>query len=292
MSNSPLLGSQVRHSGAMPIATLRFIHPATVRPSVGELHHLGGGARRRHSHLCRTQDKEGASSSSANFNSIGANGSFYISNNIQKGGPPRSSKHGASETYQQLRQAVLSSLDFSENAEATQDWDDWDESSEEAVADLQTPAIGKAVFECMRVDTQGKTRSTSLRRRDLIKRYKLQPRDLRRIDPSMSPTKTSPSVSSKEDCVLVNIGGVRAIITADKCSIFEPSSVSSKRFINAVMRKIEDAAATEPRRSQGMFKQQQTLDSGSQSMDGYSSTGDAYADSGGRRAPFELDILE
>ncbi len=48
-----------------------------------------------------------------------------------------------------------------------------------------------------------------MRRRDLLREHRLQPRDLRRIDPSIDFTKTSPSITIKEDVLLLNLGGVR-----------------------------------------------------------------------------------
>ena len=54
--------------------------------------------------------------------------------------------NGANETFQQLRQAVLSSLDFNDNVEATLDWE---ESLDEFVEESQiSPSgVGKAVYE-------------------------------------------------------------------------------------------------------------------------------------------------
>ena len=56
-----------------------------------------------------------------------------------------------------------------------------------------------------------------------------------------SPTKVSPSVTIKEECVLLNIGGVRAVVTGDKCLLFEPGSPSSRKFLEIVMPKIQAA---------------------------------------------------
>lgn len=60
-----------------------------------------------------------------------------------------------------------------------------------------------------------------------------------------SPTKVSPSVTIKEECVLLNIGGVRAVVTEDKCLLFEPNSPSSRKFLEIVMPKIQAAGAAE-----------------------------------------------
>lgn len=56
-----------------------------------------------------------------------------------------------------------------------------------------------------------------------------------------SPTKVSPSITIKEECVLLNIGGVRAVVTDSKCLLFEPASPSSRKFLEIVMPKIQSA---------------------------------------------------
>lgn len=154
-------------------------------------------------------------------------------------------------------------------------------------------AAGKAVFEVQRIDQQGKSRRVYVRRRDLIRTHGLQPRDLRRVDPSLSPTKSSPSVAIKEDCVLVNIGGIRAIITADKCLLFEPSSGPGKKFMEVVLPKLQSSAAAERAKAKGYIPNIPVLESVSMSMsmDGYNSAGEGF-ESYGREFPFELEILE
>lgn len=61
----------------------------------------------------------------------------------------------------------------------------------------------------LRIDPHGKKRRIYVKRRDMLRSNGLLPRDLRRIDPSLSVTKTSPSISIKEHVLLVNLGGVR-----------------------------------------------------------------------------------
>jgi len=61
----------------------------------------------------------------------------------------------------------------------------------------------------LRISPQGKQRRIYVKRRDLLRSNGLLPRDLRRIDPTLSVTKTSPAISIKEHVLLVNLGGVR-----------------------------------------------------------------------------------
>ena len=71
-------------------------------------------------------------------------------------------------------------------------------------------------LQVLKLSSSGKTRRIYVKRRDLLRANHLQPRDLRRIDPSLSITKTSPNISVKEHCLLVNLGGVRCTTA---CSI-------------------------------------------------------------------------
>lgn len=197
------------------------------------------------------------------------------------------------ETFQQLRQAVLTSLDITDNAEHTIDYEDGGSEVQEDILLESCPSVkevGKSVFETLRIDQAGKTRRVYVRRRDLIRAHGLQPRDLRRVDPSLSPTKVSPSITIKEECVLLNIGGVRAVVTQDKCLLFEPNSPSSRKFLEIVMPKIQAAVAANARRAamRGLRV--------SQSGDGGLSDGlegDYYGnDEDERIFPFELEMLE
>ena len=74
----------------------------------------------------------------------------------------------------------------------------------------------------LRVDRTGKTNKVYIKRRDLLRKNRLLPRDLRRIDPSLSVIKTSPSITIKDHALLVNLGGVRC-----QCSHFASATSSS-----------------------------------------------------------------
>jgi len=102
----------------------------------------------------------------------------------------------------------------------------------------QGVSVGRAVYEVVRIDRSGKTRRLYLRRRDLIRQFDLLPRDLRRIDPTLSVTRTSPTLMPREKVLLVNVAGVRLIITADTTLVFEPSNPSSQRYIQTVLPKL------------------------------------------------------
>lgn len=64
-------------------------------------------------------------------------------------------------------------------------------------------------LQVLRLDEAGAVRRLRIKRRDLLREYGLQPRDMRRIDPTIDFTKTSPSITIKEDVLLLNLGGIR-----------------------------------------------------------------------------------
>ena len=66
-----------------------------------------------------------------------------------------------------------------------------------------------ARMQVLRLDRSGRARQVFARRRDLLKEHRLQPRDLRRIDPSVDVNKTPPSITIKDNVILLCLGGVR-----------------------------------------------------------------------------------
>lgn len=119
----------------------------------------------------------------------------------------------------------------------------------------------------------------------------MQPRDLRRMDPSLSPTKTSPSITVKEECILINIGGLRAVISADRCLLFEPYSRASKKFVEIICpRLLSGAAARAQQQENGHLE---TVDPHRDrllsSRRSYDAEQDGYQYT---EFPFELEVLE
>ena len=165
----------------------------------------------------------------------------------------------------QLREAVLRSLDVAD-ATLSGDWSDiaenggsttglmgtsngngslpkvpapstslWDTLNAQANSSAQA---GKATFEVLRIDEKGGTRLSHVRRRDLIRQYNLPPRDLRTVDGSIT-TKSNIGINCKDDCILINIGGVRAFLTMDRVLLFEHNSKSSKKFVEILCTKLK-----------------------------------------------------
>ncbi|KAF5836253.1 hypothetical protein DUNSADRAFT_6205 [Dunaliella salina] len=100
---------------------------------------------------------------------------------------------------------------------------------------MSTNSLAKSNYAVLRLEPNGNTRRFFVRRRDLLREHKLQPRDLRRIDPAIDFTKTSPSITVKENALLLCLGGVRAIVTAEKALLFEPNSPATRRFIETMV---------------------------------------------------------
>lgn len=188
-------------------------------------------------------------------------------------GSGRGSKSTLQPLLRQLREAVLSSLDVSD-ATLSGDWSDvaeggdskssnggsasasasnstssngngslaaknptslWDTLNSQANSSTQA---GKATFEVLRIDGTGGTRLSHVRRRDLIRQYNLPPRDLRTVDGSIT-TKSNIGINCKDDCILINMGGVRAFLTMDRVLLFEPYSKSSKKFVEILCTKLK-----------------------------------------------------
>lgn len=206
----------------------------------------------------------------------------------------------------QMREAVLSSLDVSE-AQMSGDWSDatgtveslqqngsafasWEHS-------VSSASVGKASFEVLRIDDAGRSRISHVRRRDLIRRYKLPPRDLRTMDGSItSSTKTSLGINCKDECILINIGGVRAFLTVDRVLLFEPYSQSSKKFVEILCTKLRNdrekalMGGTVDEERDRLIHHVEGTDNEYSTVSDYSmSSGESSV---GYTFPFELEVVE
>eukprot|EP00798_Chlamydomonas_sp_ICE-L_P011460 gene11460-34171_t len=127
-------------------------------------------------------------------------------------------EHGGGESYEDvdMEEGGASSLN----------------SDRSATGPPSAPATSKATYEVLKLDASGKYR---LVHKDLLREHRIQPRDLRRIDPSVDFNKTSPSITIKENVLLICIGGVRAIATAYKALLFEPTALATRQFFDIVV---------------------------------------------------------
>ena len=142
----------------------------------------------------------------------------------------------------------------------------------------------KSMYETLRINPNGGTRRVYVRRRDLVRQYKLQPRDLRRMDPSVSAgSRTAPSVTVKENCILVNVCGVKAIIDAEKCILFEADAAWSSKFQELLIPGLQQAA------ERALIAQRVGR---KRKANGYGSDGTSTDFEPERSLPFELQVLE
>lgn len=81
-------------------------------------------------------------------------------------------------------------------------------------------------LQVLRIDRTGKTSKVYIKRRDLLRKNRLLPRDLRRIDPSLSVVKTSPSINIKDHALLVNLGGIRCGLCVSSHALSVPFQLS------------------------------------------------------------------
>lgn len=143
-------------------------------------------------------------------------------------------------------------------------------------------AFSKPNYEVLKLDNLGKVRRVCVRRRDLLREYRLQPRDLRRIDPSIDHAKPSPSITIKENVLLLNLGGIRAIVAASKALLFDANSSTTRKFLEILVPRIHINTATGSKYSRAN-------DSFEEYMANYYEQSKEHQD---RSLPFELEVLE
>mmetsp|Transcript_10253 Transcript_10253/g.30884 ORF Transcript_10253/g.30884 Transcript_10253/m.30884 type:complete len:640 (+) Transcript_10253:142-2061(+) len=180
----------------------------------------------------------------------------------------------------------LSAMSDSDLSDSENHWEPHEDISPEYQPTLAA-TVGRAFYEVLRVDKAGKTNKLYIKRRDLLRRNRLLPRDLRRIDPSLSVIKTSPSITVKDHALLVNLGGVRMILSADKALLFEPSSPSCRRWQDLVLPRLaasdsERAMRALRARGPGPAVATESTDDGDQEFDVPDHP----------PPPFELELLE
>jgi len=155
-------------------------------------------------------------------------------------------------------------------------------------------ATGRAVFEVLRLDPRGNTRRLYVKRRDLLRAHNIQPRDLRRIDPSLSVGKSIYSISVRENCLLIAVGGVRLIVAADRALLFEPASNRSKQFLDIALSHLQQQSGDGFINGLGMTERLVARGSmtGSMQSSVLGSFDDAYASGKATGPPFELEMVE
>ncbi|KAK3234025.1 hypothetical protein CYMTET_55709 [Cymbomonas tetramitiformis] len=101
-----------------------------------------------------------------------------------------------------------------------------------------------ATYEVARVTLQGASTPLFLGRRELLRQTGLQPRELRRIDPSLTLTTSTPTIVVRSQALLLHLGAVRLIVTTTHAFLFDIHSKGAKRFLNSLSHRL--AACTKP----------------------------------------------
>lgn len=135
----------------------------------------------------------------------------------------------------------------------------------------------KPTYEVLKLNEPGRVKKLYVKRRDLLREHRLQPRDLRRVDPSNDLTKSSPSITIRDDVLLVSLGGIRVIATSEKALLFEPDSPCTRKFLDIVVPRLQASASLRQRQP-------------------YVLSAKEYFDRSSRKEevppPFELEVLE
>ena len=100
-------------------------------------------------------------------------------------------------------------------------------------------STSRVVYEVVRVDPTGSASSIVLSKKDILRHLGVAPRDLRRVDPSLSLTTTPPALLVRDSVLLLNLGGVRAIVTKGEMFIFEPWSDAGRAYLQKFRDRLE-----------------------------------------------------
>ena len=94
-------------------------------------------------------------------------------------------------------------------------------------------------MQCVRIHTDGRMATVYLKRRDLLRLFALDPRDLRCIDPNLHYTRLSPSLYVRGNVILAQLAGVRLIITANTALLLDPHSSAARKLLGQLVPKLQ-----------------------------------------------------
>lgn len=203
-------------------------------------------------------------------------------------------KHGGNATVEEEQRTSKAGNEYDDK----EDWEKmynenvvWERARNENLKKLRVEGarnhvastVGRAVYKIARLDAFGNVEIIFVKKRDLLRVQALAPRDLRRLDPSLSATKTSDTLVVKDDVMVINLGGVRSIVAADYALLFEPDSDLARLFLKTLTSRLKSVA-----RSRVAFR---TAESVRVFAGGPLSSGSEEADNT-HLIPFELEVLE
>lgn len=107
--------------------------------------------------------------------------------------------------------------------------------SASSASDLLSLGIPKLVYQVVEVKSDGMISTKEIDRRQLLKSSGLRLRDIRSVDPSLWLTNSMPSLLVREQCILLNLGSLRAIVMQDRVLIFNYNRRGGKAFIDSLL---------------------------------------------------------
>ncbi|GJP53417.1 hypothetical protein CLOM_g12564, partial [Closterium sp. NIES-68] len=94
------------------------------------------------------------------------------------------------------------------------------------------------VYQVLEVNGRGDVWQREVSRRQLLKLSGLTQRDVRRIDPSLWVTNSMPAILVRDSAILLNLGSLRAISTAETVLIFDYNSVGAQSFVEVLLERL------------------------------------------------------
>lgn len=170
---------------------------------------------------------------------------------------------------------------------------------------LQLFPTAEAVVQCVRIHPDGRVATVYLKRRDLLRLFALDPRDLRRIDPNLQYTRSSPTLYVRDNLILAQLAGARLIITASTSLLLDPHCPAARKLLGELIPKLQVIAGN--RLLQGAMRENPARERSSSTRSHTSSHrhshshGHGHGSHGGHSPsshgdvpdmPFELDVVE
>lgn len=91
------------------------------------------------------------------------------------------------------------------------------------------------VYQVLEVNAEGQIHQREVGRRQLLRFSGLTQRDIRRIDPSLWMTNSSPALLVRDNAILLKLGSLRAISTARTVLLFDFNSAGAQSFLDILL---------------------------------------------------------
>lgn len=98
--------------------------------------------------------------------------------------------------------------------------------------------VKEPIYEVQEVNLGGTVVTKSVSRRLLLKTSGLRLRDIRSVDPSLWVTNAAPALLVRDQAILLNLGSLRAIASADNVLIFDYKSVGAVAFLELLLQRL------------------------------------------------------